>query len=70
MSTQLYAAIREDSRYFYQNPPQRALPFPVKILDTTDCYRVKGNGDQYRLADVCLFVKAGNSYRPLNGGAV
>ncbi|MFS1525794.1 hypothetical protein ACL7TT_17060 [Microbulbifer sp. 2304DJ12-6] len=70
MSTQLYAVIREDSRYFYQNPPRRALPFPVTILDTTDSYRVSGNGEQYRLDDLCLFVKAGNRYRPLNGEAV
>ncbi|MFC6633562.1 hypothetical protein [Microbulbifer taiwanensis] len=64
MSTQLYAAIREDSKYFYQNPPQ--LPFPVTITNTTDAYRVLGNGDDYRLDDVYLFVKAGQTYRPIN----
>lgn len=66
MSTQLFAAIREDSKYFNQNP--RSLPFPVRIVDTTDSYRVKGNDNQYRLEDVNLYVRAGGHWRSVNGG--
>ncbi|MEW5250719.1 hypothetical protein [Microbulbifer discodermiae] len=66
MTTQLYAAIRKDSKYFHQNPPQESLPFPVAIVDTTDAYRVRGNGDFYRLEDVYLFVKADCKFRPIN----
>ncbi|WP_444894931.1 hypothetical protein [Microbulbifer sp. SSSA005] len=62
--TELFAAIREDSKYAYQNP--KALPFPVKIIDTTDAYRVKGNGEQYRLDDVYLFVQSGRGYQQIN----
>ncbi|MEX2962257.1 hypothetical protein [Microbulbifer sp. TYP-18] len=66
MATELYAAIREDSRYFNQNPSRQLLPFPVSIADTTDTYRVRGNGDSYRLEDVHLFVKAGPGYHLIN----
>ncbi|WHI45019.1 hypothetical protein [Microbulbifer sp. VAAF005] len=62
--TELFAAIREDSKYFYQNP--KALPFPVSIVNTTDAYRVKGNGDQYRLEDVYLFVQSGRNFQQIN----
>ncbi|MFA0810828.1 hypothetical protein [Microbulbifer epialgicus] len=62
--TELFAVIRKDSKYFHQNP--KALPFPVHIIDTTDAYRVKGNGDGYRLDDVYLFVKAGQDYRQID----
>ncbi|WP_299580878.1 hypothetical protein [uncultured Microbulbifer sp.] len=61
---ELFSAIREDSKYFNQNP--KNLPFPVRIVNTTDAYRVKGNGDQYRLEDVYLFVKAGRNFQPIN----
>ncbi|MCO1336408.1 hypothetical protein MO867_18910 [Microbulbifer sp. OS29] len=62
--TELFAAIREDSKYFNQNP--KALPFPVSIANTTDAYRVKGNGDQYRLEDVYLFVQSGRNFQQIN----
>lgn len=65
MSTQLFAAIREDSKYSHQQPVQ--LPFPVVIADTTDAYRVHGNGDSYRLEDVHLYVKASGNFRPISG---
>ncbi|MEW5251617.1 hypothetical protein [Microbulbifer discodermiae] len=66
MTTQLYAAICEGSKYFHQNPPRESLPFPVAIVDTTDAYRVRGNCDSYRLEDVYLFIKAGQNYCPIN----
>ena len=65
MSTQLFAAIREDSKYYDQQPA--ALPFPVQIIDTTGSYRVLGNGDSYRLEDVHLYVRAGGNFRNING---
>ncbi|WHI46787.1 hypothetical protein [Microbulbifer sp. VAAF005] len=66
MTTQLFAAIRENSKYFSQNPPPHQMPFPVRVINTSDAYRVMGNSDRYRLDDVYLFVKAGHQYRQIN----
>lgn len=58
---QLYAKIKKNSKYFYQNEQAKQdgdFPFPV-FINNTGCgsYCVNGNhGEDYRLKDVNLFV--------------
>ncbi|WP_374347705.1 hypothetical protein [Chitinimonas sp.] len=63
MSQQLYAKIKRSSKYFHQNahaqanPDRWGWPFKVHIDPRFGDYAVQGGpGEQYRLADVNLFV--------------
>lgn len=64
LGQQLYAKIRDDSKYSNQNDwaiaePARwgGFPFKVRIEPTYGDYCVQGGpGGQYRLADVNLYV--------------
>ena len=50
----LYANLRADSKYQSQRQP---IPFKVYFEHDPAGYHVKGNGNQYRVTDVNLFVK-------------
>lgn len=58
---QLYAGIRETSRYAHQADWQHTrgpYPFPVRFQAAKDGYVIKGGfGGRYRLEDVELYVK-------------
>ena len=60
---QLYAGIRETSKYASQADWQRKrglYPFPVRFQAVRDDYVIRGGvGGQYRLEDVELYVKSG-----------
>jgi hypothetical protein len=59
MSQQLYAKIKKSSKYYNQNnwaKENGEFPFPVEIHGHALGYCVHGNGNQYRLRDVSLFV--------------
>lgn len=60
---QLYAGIRETSKYTSQADWQRSrgpYPFPVRFQAAKDCYVIRGGvGGQYRLEDVELYIKSG-----------
>lgn len=58
---QLYAGIKESSKYFSQVKLGKELgwpyPFPVRLEPEKEGYVVKGGiGGQYRLEDVALYV--------------
>lgn len=55
----IYARIKRTSKYFGQNPPDDRK-FPVIITGPKESYGVTGNNNQYRLADVELFVTLRN----------
>jgi hypothetical protein len=58
---QLYASIKESSKYHSQNKLAKQQgyghPFPVRFQAVSDAYVIKGGpGGQYRLEDVELYV--------------
>lgn len=66
---QLFATIKKSSRYAHQQPrddSQRVappIPFEVEIGHGPEHdYIVFGNGNQYRIADLHFFVKAGERF--------
>lgn len=60
--TFLWAEIRKSSKYFGQNPGK----FPVCVEADTGHYCVFGGDNEYRLADVDLFVVTGENFIKLN----
>lgn len=50
--TQIYASIRESSKYYYQQPSEEK--FPIEFVH--DAYPVVGNSNRYCLSDVDLFA--------------
>jgi hypothetical protein len=60
--TQVYARIKRASKYSDQNQPSTE-PFPVEFDTASDSHRnadgyiARGNGNQYRLADLQLYIK-------------
>ena len=68
---QLYAEIRQSSKYAYQAELCRQQgyghPFKVRIEPAPDGYSVKGGyGGRYRIEDVDLFVIEGEAKVRLN----
>lgn len=66
MSTQIYARIKRTSDYAYQQ--RTPDPFPVEFEGASDShhnprgYIARGNSNQYRLADLQLFIKQGEQF--------
>lgn len=54
---QLVARIKRGSKYFGQTAPNRW--FDVRVVDDA-AYRLRGNDNNYRLADVALGVRLGD----------
>jgi len=69
--TQLYAKIKKNSKYFYQNEWAKrkgyGLPFAVEIENTSDKYCVYGADNQYYIADLNFFVLVDGQYLKLGG---
>ncbi len=63
MEYKLYAKIRSDSKYADQ--AEKDAIFPV-TLETNDAYCVRGNGNRYRLQDVCLYACVSGVYVKLS----
>lgn len=64
MSTQLYATIKRSSKYAHQQPRDlsgKAQPFEVEI-GGYDSYIFRGNDNQYRAADLTLFVRCRDAF--------
>ncbi|MCY1259998.1 hypothetical protein D9M68_100630 [compost metagenome] len=55
MSQQLYAKIKRTSKYFGQTDPDALFPVHIEQEGNWE-YTVHGNGSDYRLIDVQLFV--------------
>ncbi|KAG1298851.1 hypothetical protein G6F63_016889 [Rhizopus arrhizus] len=55
MSQQLYAKLKESSKYYKQKKPGVRFEVHVQYQDGWE-YVVRGKGNRYRLEDVNLFV--------------
>lgn len=55
MSQQLYAKIKKSSKYYGQTKPGELFAVHVEQRGSWN-YTVNGNGNDYRLSDVNLFV--------------
>lgn len=65
MSTEIYANVREESKYFYGQRQEQ--PFSVLFVSDSDGYHWKGGiGGQYRTVDLEFFILDGDEYREVN----
>lgn len=62
MSTQLYALIKRSSKYHDQHDGKE--PFPIEISDWDLAYPIRGNNNNYRFADLNLYVKQSGWEKP------
>lgn len=67
---QLFATIRESSKYFHQNKfdeIKKPIPFKVEINDSeSEDYCVQCIGNQYRVKDVLFFVKLEQTFKQIS----
>jgi len=61
--TQLYAKLKRSSKYAHQHDGKE--PFPVEVVGY-DTYIFNGNGNQYRLSDLRLYVVFAGQFVAIN----
>lgn len=60
MSQQIYAVLKRTSKYVHQAEPGAMFPVTITVAGR-DEYRVHGNHNDYRLADVQLWLVDGDN---------
>lgn len=65
MSTEIFANVREESKYF--DGQRQEQPFPVSLVPDRDGYHWKGGiGGQYRTVDLSFYTKDDDSFIEFN----
>ena len=65
MSTEIFANVREESKYF--DGQRQEQPFPVSLVPDRDGYHWKGGiGGQYRTVDLTFYTKDDDSFIEFN----